>query len=556
MRKKTFLSAAVAASMVFTMFSVPALATDVTIVTDTSNNTPSTHTYNAYQIFSADVNADGVLTNVTWAEGVNSSALESALKESISDLFKEDETNIFSACTNATDFAEAMNKIQSDSDAAALLAQIIGRNLGTITQTSSNGKFTGLAEGYYFIKDADAITGNDASTMFILRVAGDANLVVPVKSSVPTLEKKVLEVGYTVSNTSTGAEEAAEYGTDYNDVADYSIGDLISFRLYGTVADNFRDYNDDYWYQFQDTIDTGLTFYDGDDADAIVDVTVYKKDASGTETEISDTYYEVSQTDQSFTVTFDNLKDIIDLTATDRIIVEYQASLNSSAVIGNDGNVNTAKLLFSNNPNVGGGTDTDGDGTPDETGETPEDQVVVLTYQLDVTKQDGDNTNPLQGVTFALKNSAGQWVVADGDNKVTGYTTIEEDRTKFTTDENGQFSVTGLEDGTYTLDELQTLNGYNDIADITLVIAATTSNGQSWAGAAPLTGLTINKDNGGATNGSVDTGIVAATVYNYKGSSLPSTGGMGTVAFYVVGITLMAGAGVLLVTKKRASAEE
>ena len=125
--------------------------------------------------------------------------------------------------------------------------------------------------------------------------------------------------------------------------------------------------------------------------------------------------------------------------------------------------------------------------------------------------------------------------------------------TEVTTDATGIFKFIGLDDGKYTLRETTTPTGYNTMADLTLTIGATTANNQVWSGTASdalsAIKLTMNSTN---IDGDVDKGNVEGSIINQKGSSLPSTGGIGTTMFYVGGGVLVAGAGVLLITKKRA----
>ena len=125
-----------------------------------------------------------------------------------------------------------------------------------------------------------------------------------------------------------------------------------------------------------------------------------------------------------------------------------------------------------------------------------------------------------------------------------------------TSDENGMFKVAGLDEGTYLLREIVAPTGYNMLsADITVVITATTST--TWDGVnanTALTKLEVTAD-GKAGTGDVSTGIAGITVENNKGATLPETGGIGTTIFYVLGAILVLGAGVLLVTKKRMSAD-
>lgn len=254
------------------------------------------------------------------------------------------------------------------------------------------------------------------------------------------------------------------------------------------------------------------------------------------------------------------------------ITVKYSAKLDTDAEIGLNGNVNEVKLTYSNNPNKTGNGTT----KPDDTGETPVDKVIVFTYEQDFTKKDADSGKELKDAEFVLSREKGeetQYLVAtqkvdgvEGTYVVASWTT---EKTKATTlkTTDGTYKVIGLEDGTYTVEETKKPNGYNDPVDSTtdLTISAETDNGQAWAGVASkaLTGLTLTAANDGTNAVSVtlgneqheanlDDGIVAADIFNTKGSTLPSTGGIGTTMFYIGGGVLVAGAGVLLITKKRA----
>ena len=254
------------------------------------------------------------------------------------------------------------------------------------------------------------------------------------------------------------------------------------------------------------------------------------------------------------------------------ITVKYSAKLDTDAEIGLDGNVNEVKLTYSNNPNKTGNGTT----KPDDTGETPVDKVIVFTYEQDFTKKDADSGKELKDAEFVLSRKKGeetQYLVAtqkvnkvDGTYVVDSWTTEKDKATTLKTTD-GTYKVIGLEDGAYTVEETKKPNGYNDPVDSTteLTISAETDNGQAWAGEASkaLTGLTLTAANDGTNAVSVtlgneqnkailSDGIVAADIFNTKGSTLPSTGGIGTTMFYIGGGVLVAGAGVLLITKKRA----
>ena len=235
----------------------------------------------------------------------------------------------------------------------------------------------------------------------------------------------------------------------------------------------------------------------------------------------------------SLTITFDNLKTVASVTSDSEIVVKY-----------------TAKLL-----------NTAGTGTP-PTSHTPEDTVLVFTYQLNVNKVDGaDTTKHLSGAEFKLKcvkaeteaTWNGKWVTV-ADNKVTGWVDTQDKGTALTTGTDGLAWVAGLDAGTYELYETKAPVGYNRVKDpITIVIAATLDKGEDTPA---LTALTIKVGSGAAEDGNMAGGTVTTTVQNNAGATLPETGGIGTTLFYILGGLLVVGAAVLLVTRKRMGAEK
>ena len=234
------------------------------------------------------------------------------------------------------------------------------------------------------------------------------------------------------------------------------------------------------------------------------------------------------------------------------IIVKYSAILNASASVGQGtpGNINEVYLKYSNNPNQGG---------EGEEGKTPEDKVIVFTYELDTKKIDGKSKDVLQGVTFKLYKKDGTnnlWAKVDSStSKIKEWIPNEADASTLTSDPTGYFKVIGLDDGTYYLKEVQELSGYNKINDVEVVISANTNNGDSGNGAVTELGSLDVTANGTAGKTNVSDGTAEITIANNKGSQLSETGGIGTTIFYVVGVVLMLGAGVLLITKRRMSAK-
>jgi LPXTG-motif cell wall-anchored protein len=141
---------------------------------------------------------------------------------------------------------------------------------------------------------------------------------------------------------------------------------------------------------------------------------------------------------------------------------------------------------------------------------------------------------------------------------VIGRTINKDDASELTSDENGFFTVIGLDDAKYYLEETKAPDGYNLMTDVVeLDLQATTTNGQNWTdgiASSALTALKLDVTVNGETttaNGNLSEGSVATSVLNNKGAELPETGGMGTTLFYLVGAILVIGATVVMVTRKR-----
>jgi fimbrial isopeptide formation D2 family protein/LPXTG-motif cell wall-anchored protein len=526
-RVKSIFAALLALTLALAL-SIPAFAAESTY-TITINSDVKGHTYEAYQIFKGDL-AGKVLSNIGWGTGVDGTALLTALKA--------DKTvgTKFASAETAADVAEVIGKMGNDSTEAQAVAAVVGANLGTVAGTSkaAEGGYTisGLSAGYYLVKDQDASQKdkNDAYTRFILEVV--ANVTAEPKTGNVSVEKKVKE------NAKYTNDEG--YGQGYNDVADYNIGDTVPFELIGTLPANYDSYKT-YNYVFHDTKSAGLTFPE------TTSVKVYAGD-----TDITSNFTTTIQ-DNEMTVSCENLKAVSSLTAGSKITVKYDATLNSNAAIGLPGNPNEVYLTYSNNPNNSGSG---------EVGKTPTDKVIVFTYELDTTKEDGqDTTKKLAGAEFKLykgTDSAKSYaIVAEG--KLTGWTDDEAKATTLTSGEDGLFKVAGLDDGTYYLEETKAPEGYNKLsARVEVVVKATTANGQNWVdgdATHALTKLDVTAA-GNAGIGDVNTGVAAITIANNSGSTLPSTGGIGTKIFTFGGIALMAGAIIVFATKRKASRTE
>ena len=517
---KKIASILLALVMVFAL-AIPAFAATVTVPSD---GILKDHTFTAYQVFSGREEG-GILSDVQWGNGSDSTTFLAALKA---------DTTYGSLFTDCTD-AAAVAKVLGDNNTNTALANAVAE-LAYANKTGSGTALTScekeLADGYYLVVDTtENVAAGSAYNTALLQVVG--NIKITVKTDAPTVEKKVLE--------DDKYKQDGGYGQGYNDVADYNMGDAVSFHLIGSVPDMSR--YDTYKYIFHDTLSAGLTLNENS-------IKVYvASDKAGTDkAEITDWTKAVNE--QSFTVSFADLKTVLGVSQGKYIIVEYTATLNQNAVVGLNGNPNTVYLEYSNKPDQSGSGDNN-------TGNTPEDKVIVFTYELDTTKVDGqDNTKKLEGAEFKLHNADNKWAIVNNEGKVTGWANTEEDGSTLTSDANGLFKVIGLDDGTYYLKETKAPTGYNLLSsEIPVVITATTTNGQNWTdgvASSALTNLAVTAD-GTAGTGNAGTGIAGITVANNKGNTLPETGGIGTTIFYVLGSVLVIGAAVLLVTKKRMS---
>ena len=502
------------ASLLLVLVMVFALATtafaEETAYSITINNSAKDHTYEAYQIFTGDLSGT-TLSNIVWGSGV-SEAGQTALG----------------------DAAAKAETLKTEADAKAF-AKAVAPYLTTAAgsaNTVTDGKYviSGLAAGYYLVKDQDgSLTGDaDAYTEYIIKVVSDTTAT--PKSSVPTVEKKVKD-----TNDSTGVT------SDWQDSADYDIGDSIPFQLKATLADNVSSYTT-YKVVFHDTLSKGLTY--NNDAKVYID---------GTETNgFTVTATVNADGTTTLTVSCDDVK-ALGAGNSSVITVEYTAKLNENAVLGSAGNPNEVYLEYSNNPNKS----EEGN---NETGETPKDVVIVFTYKTIINKVDSEN-KPLTGAAFKLEK-----LIKGKDGAADTWTTVKE----FTVDETTtSFTFSGLDDGQYKLTETKTPAGYNTIDPIYFVIEAThdeTADAPTLKTLnAYLTDANGNKQtemkDGESVNidlGTVDltAGSITTTVVNKSGSKLPSTGGIGTTIFYVLGGVLVLAAVVLLVTKKRMSGAE
>ena len=452
------------------------------------------HTYEIYQIFTGDYDGSqpSMLTNIKWGKNGTGTAGEAVAQTIL------DELSHVASYTSDSDKLDVIDKYVT---------------LTNPLETIVNGGSVEVVGGYYLIKDKDGtVPSSETYTPYIVSVVGNVTIE-PKSNEVPKFTKKLKD-----TNDTTGVI------TGWQDSADYDIGDKIPFRLQGTVSKDFDSYKT-YYYAFHDVEEKGLTF----DPDS---VEVHLGDENGTI--IPDTDYKVftkkagttSDTDCTFEIVFDDLKKVTGVTAKSIITVTYESTLNTDAVLGAHGNVNTAQLEYSNNPRGNG------------TGKTPWDNVIVFTYKVVVNKVD-QSGQPLEGAQFTLTKKI------NGGTEVIKTMTIDSSET--------QFTLSGLDDGEYTLTETVTPAHYNTISPITFTVKA--DHTITWGAESRdsiLTSLSGNKVIGEITFDVDKTaGSLTTNVVNNIGTTLPGTGGIGTTIFYVIGGGLMVAAAILLITKKR-----
>lgn len=536
---------------------VTAFADEPTTYSITINNSTTGHTYEAYQIFTGDLHItegnEKVLSNIVWGSGV-SEAGQTALQNKYDTAETKSAAGVAAALTND-------NAVQFAKDAAGYLTTT--KVDSTYSETNKNYTISGLAAGYYLVKDKDgSLTGDsDSYTEYIIQVVG--NVTATPKSDVPEVQKKVKDINDSTDTTKT----------DWQDSADYDIGDSVPFQLKATLANNVSSYTT-YKVVFHDTLSKGLTlnatYGEGQNANVVTSgVTVKVGDADKTANFVITA---VKNADGTTTLTV-SCDDVKALGAGNRsvITVDYTAKLNENAVLGSAGNPNKVYLEYSNNPNKS----EEGN---NETGNTPKDTVIVFTYKTIINKvtknpdydSKGEGSKeyiPLTGAEFTLEKKVLK-TPANGENGTEAeyeWKTI----TVVKNEEGTTFTFSGLDDGQYKLTETKTPAGYNTIDSIYFVIEAThdeTADAPTLKTLnAYLTDANGNKQtemkDGESVNidlGTVDltAGSITTTVVNKSGSELPSTGGMGTTIFYVLGSILVIGAAVLLVTKKRMSGVE
>lgn len=356
-------------------------------------------------------------------------------------------------------------------DPAAFAAFIDGKKASLTAAGSGNPTINVAADGYYFV---DTTLGSLCALY-----TNNTEQKIYEKNSIPTLKKEVQE------------------GSTWGATATADMGQTVNFRLTANTGTNDnapgnpKNNGIDADFVITDTLPAGMTYMDNASIDGW----------------IKDTDFTVAYANDVLTITLKAAK-LATLGQNADVVVTYGARVDSDAVVGGDGNVNTATMKYHEQT-------------------TTEVTATVKTFKFEIEKVDkDDNTKKLDGVEFTLTNSAGKQYKPSTDNA-----SIWVDNNKVVTADGGKAEFVGLDAGTYTLSEIKTNDGYNLLdGDITVTIAED--------GTVSMTGAT-----------SVENGKIV--IENAQGTVLPGTGGIGTTIFYVLGSALVVGCGIVLISRKR-----
>ncbi len=377
--------------------------------------------------------------------------------------------------------------------AKAAKGQLSDKTPGGSVKPSENGSATisKLELGYYLVDSTVGALCELNTTK--------PNMEITDKNLKPTIKKEVQE----------------DSDESWGDVNDADIGQTVNFKSTVSAKPGARKY------VVHDKMDAALKF------DGVTSIKV----GDATLTEGAD--YTVVTTDLpdectfhiAFTETYLN-----SITADTDIVINYTAKLTSSAVAGT-GYVNKTWLDYGDNQH------------------TEPDTTTTYTWKLPIYKyhKDGETQKALAGAEFILyKGSEENRVYAQvTDGKLTGWTETKAEATKLVSDDAGRIEVEGLDADTYYLEETKAPGGYNKLAGPVKVVISHTVTDKG----AHMT-HTLKQ---GTTDIELEK-VNEVEIENKSGTELPSTGGIGTTIFYVLGSILVIGAAVLLITKKRMSA--
>lgn len=529
------------------------------------------HKFVAYKIFSADLAEDGkTLSNVEFAHTDDEEA--EALLSELNDTFEPDEE--FTSAADVADYLSKIRDAEARQEAARKFATAANQATNSVPSIELEEKtktlegkdspelvytISDLDTGYYLIID-ESVTGlkqeNSIYSRFILDVVGDVTVNAKIEGK-PTLDKTV---GKKTGDTITYTPE--EHMDSQHNTA--KVGDIVPFKL-ESVFPELVEYTS-YKFEVTDTMGEGFDFQN--------DVTMKIVSRVTVDGEITETVEKSLVKDTDFTVTVNpnnagkitiNYKEILNHYKAENtlvgktIVIEYSAKVNDKALGNGTPNKNDAYLTYTNNPR----TSTEGK-TPVTTTETYTYKLTI--NKVDVEKKDSEWVNAddesgakhikaegvLSDTQFILYNEAGEEVTFEG--------------VTLTTNANGQIVLPGLSNGTYYLTEEKAHDGFNKvIGEIYFTIDAQYNDTnqkvevKSTEASMPRDAKNtvvlevIPTSYAGKDVEFTNAGELSLLITNSTGAQLPSTGGVGTVIFTVVGILVMATVVVIAVKSNKKS---
>jgi LPXTG-motif cell wall-anchored protein len=519
-KMKKMMALVIAMVMVLGMTTMTAFAADLTEVTagtakSITITTPSTaqatdeFQYTIYKVF--DATSDGTSAGISY-KATAGTVIEAT--DQLSKFEADAQGNVRYYTRTATTDEYAVNTTDtqlSDGMIAALAAYTGKTEVGTVTITGKSASKTVDvgSYGYFYITTTSGTVVTIDST--------NPSASVNDKNTLPTMDKDIASV-----TSANGGSHASGADNEKSESATANVGDTVNY----TVTINAKKGADSYVYH--DILSAGLTLVTDTEPVIKAGSTTLTKGTDYTLTKFANNA--TNGTEDNITITF--TKTYLDsITADTTITITYSAIVNDKAVIAGDGNKNTGTLDYGHKS----------DGKPNT---TPPDEPKVYTYQFQLVKDDNQK-KVLTGAEFKLyqEQACSKEIalvkVADGKYRVA--TAAEKAASGFTaaTIEAGTPEIIGLGNGDYYLKETKAPEGYNLLADPVKVTINNANNNATFT--------TTTTENDTYASGGVE-------VVNQQGTELPSTGGIGTTIFYIIGAILVLGAGILLVTRRRMNA--
>ena len=534
-------------------------------ITITQSEGNASTTFKAYQIFTASVvdepgNSDKVVSNVDWAANLkNNEQAKKAIIDAIKGATNGNSLPVNPSAQNIADWLSDKNNVSTSTDTRLdkdhvlnkIAKAIIDNGIAqTGTSFKAGDSFNATSNGYYlFVTDESSLSTTqkanaNTGTSPIFAVVGGKGVAVTEKTSIPTVDKQILDdtKGKTADNATTD---------DWKNVGDAWIGQVIDYKLTGTVAANIATY-DKYQYVFQDHLSVGLEADLNSVAVTIGGVSIplssTAQPENGYTVNLAETMDESKNvTGHDLTISFTDLKAAAKaagatLDEQSEVVVTYKAKLTEKAEYTAAGNTNDVKLVYSNNPMV--------DGTGTSTSKRVADHV----FRLDVTKVDKDDQSHKLEATFQVK------MTHEGNKKLTqekwltqegGLTEDGTNAGKFKTDkDSGKIYIPGLVAGTYEITECDTPAGYNTLAPFTITVAPEYNDDGS------LKNLDVTSNNTEmVASSTTNDATIPVTIQNKKGSGLPLTGLNGVTFTWIAGGAVLC-IGVAHLIRSRKQAEE